>query len=45
MTDLCKEIKKFGKGVGSIPRYRIMETLFSGPKTVGEIAEKTNIRS
>ncbi|OHA25031.1 MAG: hypothetical protein A3D52_00620 [Candidatus Taylorbacteria bacterium RIFCSPHIGHO2_02_FULL_44_36] len=41
MTDLCEAMKKFGKGIGSAPRYRIVEALFSGPKTVGELAEKT----
>ena len=41
MSDLCDAINKFGKGIGSPPRYRIVETLFSGPKTVGELAEKT----
>jgi len=40
MTDLCREMEKFGKGIGSVPRYRIVEALFSGPKTVGELAEK-----
>jgi len=34
-------MNKFGKGIGSTPRYRIVEALFSGPKTVGELAEKT----
>ena len=34
-------MNKFGKGIGSVPRYRIVEALFSGPKTVGELAEKT----
>ncbi len=41
MTDLCQAMNKFGKGIGSAPRYRIVEALFSGPKTVGELAEKT----
>ena len=41
MTDLCEAMKKFGKGIGSVSRYRIVEALFSGPKTVGELAEKT----
>ncbi len=41
MTDLCNAMNKFGKGIGSVPRYRIVEVLFSGPKTVGELAEKT----
>ncbi len=41
MTDLCEAMNKFGRGIGSIPRYRIVEALFSGPKTVGELAKKT----
>ena len=41
MTDLCEAMNKFGKGIGSTPRYRIVEVLFSGPKTVGELADKT----
>lgn len=36
MTDLCEAMKKFGKGIGSAERYRIVEALFSGPKTAGE---------
>lgn len=43
MGSLCNEIEKFGKGVGSVPRYRIVEALFSGPKTVGAIAQKTKL--
>ncbi|MDD3679153.1 MAG: metalloregulator ArsR/SmtB family transcription factor [Patescibacteria group bacterium] len=43
MTDLCGEMERFGKGIGSVPRYRIVEALFSGPKTVGELAEKTKL--
>jgi DNA-binding transcriptional ArsR family regulator len=42
MTDLCKAMNNFGKGIGSTSRYRIVEALFSGPKTVGELVEKTN---
>ena len=34
-------MSKFGKGIGSTPRYRIVEALFSGSKTVGELVEKT----
>lgn len=41
MTDLCEAINKFGNGIGSALRYRIVEALFFGPKTVGELAEKT----
>lgn len=43
MTDLCWEMEKFGKGIGSVPRYRIVEALFSGPKTVSELARKTKL--
>lgn len=41
MTDLCEAMNKFGKGIGSTPRYRIVEALFPGPKTVSELAKKT----
>lgn len=43
MIDLCREMEKFGKGIGSVPRYRIVEALFSGPKTVGELVRKTKL--
>lgn len=43
MTDLCEAMKRFGKGIGSVSRYRIVEALFSGPKTVGELAKKTKL--
>lgn len=39
MTDLCKEIARMGKGLGNENRYRILETLMKGPRTVGEIAD------
>lgn len=41
MGDLCGEIEKFGKGIGNVPRYRLVEALFSGPQTVGGLARKT----
>jgi ArsR family transcriptional regulator len=37
MSDLCKEINKFGKGVGNAARYRIIEALLNGRKTVNEL--------
>ncbi len=37
MTDLCKEINEFGKGIGNKSRYRILESLIKGRKTVGEL--------
>jgi len=43
MPDLCGEMEKFGKGIGSVPRYRIVEALFTGPKTVSELARKTKL--
>lgn len=43
MSDLCEDMNKFGKGIGSAPRYRIVEALFSGPKTVGDLAKKTKL--
>jgi ArsR family transcriptional regulator len=37
MSDLCKEINKFGKGIGNTARYRIIEALINGRKTVSEL--------
>ena len=37
MTDLCIQIEKFGKGIGSGPRYAIVTALLKGSKTVGEL--------
>ncbi|MEM3060775.1 MAG: metalloregulator ArsR/SmtB family transcription factor [Candidatus Anstonellales archaeon] len=39
MTDLCNEIEKFGKGIGSTSRYKIVEALLKGQKTVGELVK------
>ncbi len=39
MTDLCNEIEKFGKGIGNTSRYRIVEGLFKGPRTVGQLVK------
>ncbi len=43
MSDLCKEIAKMGKGIGNENRYRILEALMKGPRTVGEIAKKVRL--
>lgn len=40
MTDLCREIAQMGKGIGNENRYRILEALMKGPRTVGQIAKK-----
>lgn len=39
MSDLCKEINKFGKSIGNEHRYRMLQALVKGPKTVGELVE------
>lgn len=41
MTDLCNEVERFGKGIGNTSRYRIVEALFRGPKTVNELVKAT----
>ena len=43
MTDLCKEIAQMGKGIGNENRYRVLETLMKGPRTVGEITKKVGL--
>jgi len=43
MSDLCKEVNKFGKGIGNAARYRIIQALFSGPKTVGELTRTVKL--
>jgi DNA-binding transcriptional ArsR family regulator len=39
MSDLCGEVNKFGKGIGNATRYRIIEALLKGPKTVNELTK------
>lgn len=43
MKGLCSEVEKFGRGIGNTSRYHIIETLFDGGKTVGELTEKTKL--
>lgn len=43
MGDLCKEINKFGKGIGNETRYRILEALLKGRKTVTELVAQFNL--
>jgi ArsR family transcriptional regulator len=40
VKDVCGEMERFGKGIGNASRYRIVEALLKGRKTVGEL---TNI--
>ena len=39
MSDLCAAINEFGKSMGNAARYRIIEALLKGEKTVGELAK------
>lgn len=39
MGDLCDEIQKLGKGIGNATRYRILEALMKGPRTVGDLVK------
>lgn len=43
MGDLCKEINKFGKSIGNETRYRILQTLIKGRKTVNELVSITEL--
>lgn len=43
MSDLCDRVNKFGKGIGNEARYRIVEALFDGGKTVNQLVTKTNL--
>lgn len=43
MTDLCKEIAEMGKGIGNENRYRVLEALMKGPRTVGDITKKVKL--
>lgn len=39
MSDLCSEINNFGKAVSNKARYRIIEALLGGRKTVNELVK------
>jgi DNA-binding transcriptional ArsR family regulator len=43
MSALCGEIEKFGKGIGNATRYRIIEVLAKGPRTVSELVDLVHI--
>ncbi len=43
MTDLCAEINRFGKGIGNATRYRILEILLGGRKSVNELVKITGL--
>src|ERR1700679_2138284 len=39
MADLCDKMNQFGKSIGNPARYRIVEALLGGRKTVGELVK------
>ena len=39
MTDLCAKVNEFGKAMSNAARYRIVEALLKGEKTVGELVK------
>jgi DNA-binding transcriptional ArsR family regulator len=43
MSELCNEIEKLGKGIGNANRYRILESLMKGPRTVNEIVKAVKL--
>ena len=43
MSDLCNEINSFGKGIGNEGRYRIIQSLTKGAKTVTELVEAVTL--
>lgn len=43
MSKLCDEVQKFGKGIGNASRYGIVQALFKGPKTVGELVKAVKL--
>ncbi len=43
MPDLCKDINKLGKGIGNETRYRILQALIKGEKTVTDLVTMTKL--
>ncbi len=43
MSPLQKEMEKLGKGIGNANRYRILEVLMRGSRTVGEVAASVKL--
>ena len=37
MSALCEEMERLGKGIGNANRFRVLESLMQGPRTVGEV--------
>ncbi len=43
MSEECEKIHQLGKGIASPSRYKILETLMSGSKTVNEIVSNVKL--
>lgn len=43
MGDLCSEIQRLGKGIGNNCRYRVLEALSGGPKTVSQLVKSVKM--
>lgn len=43
MSDVCTEIAKFGKSIGNESRYRIVQELLAGAKSVNELVVRTGL--
>jgi DNA-binding transcriptional ArsR family regulator len=43
MSPLRREMEKLGKGIGNANRYRILEVLMRGSRTVGEVAASVRL--
>ena len=43
MSAMCDKIQRLGKGIASPTRYRIVEVLMEGPKSVSDIVSKVKL--
>ena len=43
MSASCNEIERLGKGIGNANRYRVLEALMQGSRTVGDIARDVKL--
>jgi DNA-binding transcriptional ArsR family regulator len=43
MSDMCDKIQQLGKGISSPSRYKILELLMGGPKTVTELVDRVGL--
>jgi len=43
MSAMCDKIQQLGKGIGSPARYKILESLMAGSKTVSDLVDTVHI--